>query len=49
MTYALLKLAHILSAILIGAGLIGVWVSELRSRQVRDLAAVSRGDLRENT
>jgi uncharacterized membrane protein len=37
MTYPLLKFVHILGAILIGAGLIGVWVSDLRSRQLRDL------------
>ncbi|MDE3243907.1 MAG: DUF2269 domain-containing protein [Nitrospirota bacterium] len=41
MTYALLKFAHILGAILIGAGLIGVWVSDLRSRQSRDLPRFS--------
>jgi uncharacterized membrane protein len=41
MTYALLKFAHILGAILIGAGLIGVWLSDLRSRQSRDLARFS--------
>ena len=41
MTYALLKFAHILGAILIGAGLIGVWVSDLRSRQSRELARFS--------
>ena len=39
MTYPLLKLAHILGAILVGAGLIGVWLSDLRSRQLRDLRA----------
>jgi len=37
MTYTLLKFAHILGAILIGAGLIGVWLSDLRSRQLREL------------
>lgn len=37
MTYSLLKFAHILGAIVIGAGLIGVWISDLRSRQLRDL------------
>src|SRR5262245_2617778 len=37
MIYALLKLAHVLGAILIGAGLIGVWLADLRSRQVREL------------
>jgi uncharacterized membrane protein len=39
MTYAILKFAHILGAILIGAGLIGVWMSDLRSRQLRNLNA----------
>lgn len=38
MTYNLLKLAHILGAVLMGAGLVAVWMSDLRSRQVRDLA-----------
>ena len=37
MTYAALKLVHLLGAILIGAGLIGVWLSDLRSRQSREL------------
>jgi uncharacterized membrane protein len=37
MTYSLLKFAHVLGAILIGAGLIGVWLADLRSRQLRDL------------
>ena len=37
MTYAILKYAHILGAILIGAGLVGVWMSDLRSRQLRNL------------
>ena len=37
MTYLLLKYVHILGAILIGGGLIGVWVSDLRSRQLREL------------
>ncbi len=41
MTYALLKLAHLLGAILMGAGLIGVWMADLRSRQVRQLDAFS--------
>jgi uncharacterized membrane protein len=41
MTYALLKFAHLLGAILIGAGLIGVWMSDLRSRQIRELNAFS--------
>ncbi len=37
MTYELLKFTHLLGAILIGAGLIGVWLSDLRSRQLREL------------
>ena len=37
MTYQILRLLHIIGAILIGAGLIGVWLSDLRSRQVWDL------------
>jgi uncharacterized membrane protein len=41
MTYNVLKLVHIIGTILIGAGLIGVWVSDMRSRQLRDLSAFS--------
>lgn len=41
MTYALLKFAHILGAVLIGAGLIGVWISDLRSRQLHELPRFS--------
>lgn len=37
MTYNLLKFGHILGAILMGAGLVGVWMADLRSRQLRDL------------
>lgn len=37
MAYALLKFAHVLGAILIGGGLISVWLSDLRSRQLREL------------
>ena len=37
MTYPLLKFAHLLGAILIAAGLIGVWLADLRSRQAREL------------
>jgi uncharacterized membrane protein len=37
MTYALLNFLHILGAVLIGGGLIGVWLSDLRSRQVHEL------------
>jgi uncharacterized membrane protein len=35
--YPLLKFVHLLGAILIGGGLIAVWLSDLRSRQVREL------------
>lgn len=41
MTYAVLKLAHIIGAILIGAGLIGVWLSDMRSRKSRELVQFS--------
>ncbi len=37
MTYSMLKFLHLLGAILMGAGLIGVWMADLRSRQLRDL------------
>ncbi len=37
MTYSVLKLAHIIGAMLIGAGLIGVWLGDMRSRQSREL------------
>lgn len=40
-TYNLLKFAHILGAILMGAGLVGVWMADLRSRQLRDLRQFS--------
>jgi uncharacterized membrane protein len=40
-TYDILKLVHIIGAVLIGAGLIGVWLSDMRSRQVRDLSGFS--------
>jgi uncharacterized membrane protein len=39
MEYDLLKFLHVLGAVLIGGGLIGVWVSDMRSRQRRDLPA----------
>jgi hypothetical protein len=41
MAYDVLKLTHIIGAILTAAGLIGVWVSDMRPRQLRDLAAFS--------
>lgn len=37
MIYPVLKFVHLLGLTLIGAGLIGVWYADLRSRQVRDL------------
>ncbi len=37
MTLALLKLVHIIGLVLIGAGLIGVFFADLRSRQSREL------------
>lgn len=36
-TYLLLRFAHLLGLMLMSAGLIGVFVSDMRSRQVRDL------------
>ena len=38
MTYPILKLLHLLGLVLMGAGLIGVWYSDLRSRQLRELS-----------
>jgi hypothetical protein len=35
--YLLLRFAHLLGLMLMSAGLIGVFVSDMRSRQVRDL------------
>jgi len=36
-TYPVLKFLHLLGLTLMGAGLIGVWYADLRSRQVREL------------
>lgn len=41
MEYSLLKYFHILGAVLMGAGLVGVWLTDLRSRQHRDLIRFS--------
>ena len=41
MIYSLLIFLHLLGAVLIGGGLIGVFVSDLRSRQLRDLPQFS--------
>lgn len=38
MTYLVLKFVHLLGLTLLGAGLIGVWYADLRSRQVQELA-----------
>lgn len=40
-SYPLLKFAHLLGAVLIGGGLIGVWLSDLRARQLRELPQFS--------
>ena len=37
MAYSLLRYAHLIGLMLLGAGLIGVWISDLRSRKVADL------------
>lgn len=37
MTYSILRFAHFIGVMLMGAGLIGVWLSDLRSRKVQDL------------
>jgi uncharacterized membrane protein len=39
--YSLLKFFHILGAVVIGGGLIGVWMADLRSRQLRELKPFS--------
>ena len=41
MEYLILKYLHILGAVLMGAGLVGVWLADLRSRQHRDLIRFS--------
>lgn len=37
MIYSLLRYAHLVGLMLLGGGLIGVWISDMRSRNVRDL------------
>lgn len=37
MSYSILRFVHLLGLVLIGAGLIGVWYADLRSRQARNL------------
>jgi uncharacterized membrane protein len=41
LTYLVFRYAHLLGLTLMGAGLIGVWYADLRSRQVRDLAVLT--------
>lgn len=41
MAYAILKYFHVIGAVLMAAGLIGVWLADLRSRQHRDLIRFS--------
>jgi uncharacterized membrane protein len=41
MAYSLLKFFHVLGAVLIGSGLIGVWMADLRSRQLHELKPFS--------
>ena len=41
MEYSLLKYFHIIGAVLMGAGLVGVWLADLRSRQHRELIRFS--------
>jgi uncharacterized membrane protein len=41
MEYSLLKFFHVLGAVLIGSGLIGVWMADLRSRQLHELKPFS--------
>lgn len=41
MEYAILKYLHVLGAVIMGAGLIGVWLADLRSRQHQDLVRFS--------
>src|SRR5512145_3391179 len=38
MTYPVLKFFHLLGLVLMGAGLIGVWYADLRSRRLRELS-----------
>jgi hypothetical protein len=45
MTYLVLRYVHLLGLTLMGAGLIGVWYADLRSRQVRDLNLPLFGEL----
>jgi quinol monooxygenase YgiN len=41
MEYGILKFVHVLGAVLMGGGLIGVWIADLRSRQLSELKPLS--------
>ena len=41
MEYSLLRFFHVLGVVLIGSGLIGVWMADLRSRQLHELKPFS--------
>lgn len=41
MEYQIIRLMHILGFVLMGSGLIGVWISDLRSRQLHEIKAFS--------
>jgi hypothetical protein len=45
MTYLIFRYMHLLGLTLMGAGLIGVWYADLRSRQVRGLDLPLFGEL----
>lgn len=41
MSYPLLRLLHVIGAVIMGAGLISVWLADLRGRQLEDLPRFS--------
>ena len=41
MEYGLLKFFHLVGAVIMGGGLIGVWMADLRSRQLHELKPFS--------
>ncbi len=42
MEYGLLKFFHLIGAVFMGGGLIGVWMADLRSRQLHELKPFPR-------
>jgi hypothetical protein len=44
-TYPVLKFFHLLGVVLMGAGLIGVWYADLRSRQLRELSVFAEAGM----